>query len=234
MLPGDGRRGVWGSRRRSISLVSRTSAGRPSMGGSGCGASRYRSGCGRSLQEVNDQLKRRRHQPIPEQGKWLRSVVQGHIAYYAVPGNTDAVAAFRAQVSRRWYKALRRRSQRKRLELEADGPSHHEVATTRPRAASLSRRAIRRQNPRQEPSAVIPHAGICAGGRSQGRSLPRFDLGTGPPLHLLLSVACEPRRNPRRKPPGQRMNRPGGSGLVSGVLDTGRAAAAGRPAEVAA
>jgi RNA-directed DNA polymerase len=67
------------------------------------------------LREVNDQLKRRRHQPIPEQGKWLCSVVTGHLAYYAVPGNTAAVAAFRTQVSRLWFKALRRRSQRTRL-----------------------------------------------------------------------------------------------------------------------
>ena len=64
------------------------------------------------LREVNDQLKRRRHQPIPEQGQWLASVVRGHLAYYAVPGNTDAVAAFRTQATRHWYRALRRRSQR--------------------------------------------------------------------------------------------------------------------------
>jgi RNA-directed DNA polymerase len=37
------------------------------------------------LHEVNDQLKQRRHQPIPVQGQWLRSVLQGHAAYYAVP-----------------------------------------------------------------------------------------------------------------------------------------------------
>jgi len=67
------------------------------------------------LREVNDQLKRRRHQPIPVQGQWLRSVVQGHLAFYAVPGNTDAVAAFRTQVTRHWFKALRRRSQRTRI-----------------------------------------------------------------------------------------------------------------------
>ena len=67
------------------------------------------------LREVNDQLKRRRHQPIPEQGRWLASVVRGHRAYYAVPGNTDAVAAFRTQATRHWYKALRRRSQRTQL-----------------------------------------------------------------------------------------------------------------------
>ena len=68
------------------------------------------------LREVNDQLKVRRHQPIPVQGQWLASVVRGHQAYYAVPGNTDAIAAFRTEVTRCWYKALRRRSQRTRLD----------------------------------------------------------------------------------------------------------------------
>ncbi|MGB9138392.1 MAG: hypothetical protein WCB73_14410, partial [Pseudonocardiaceae bacterium] len=47
------------------------------------------------LREVKDQLKRRRHQPIPEQGRWLASVVRGYRAYYAVPGNRAAVATFR-------------------------------------------------------------------------------------------------------------------------------------------
>ena len=67
------------------------------------------------LREIKDELKRRRHEPLPMQGQWLRSVVHGHLAYYAVPGNTDAVASFRTQVGRHWYKALRRRSQRTRL-----------------------------------------------------------------------------------------------------------------------
>jgi group II intron reverse transcriptase/maturase len=64
------------------------------------------------LSEVNDQLKRRRHQPIPVQGQWLASVVRGHLAYYAVPGNSRAVRAFRTQVARHWCAALRDRSQR--------------------------------------------------------------------------------------------------------------------------
>src|SRR6266550_2077749 len=67
------------------------------------------------LREVKDQLKRRRHQPIPVQGQWLRSVLQGHAAYYAAPGNTDAVSAFRYQITLHWFKALRRRSQRNRM-----------------------------------------------------------------------------------------------------------------------
>ncbi|MDQ5827861.1 MAG: group II intron reverse transcriptase/maturase [Chloroflexota bacterium] len=67
------------------------------------------------LREVKDQLKRRRHQPIPEQGRWLASVVRGYRAYYAVPGNRAAVAIFRTQVTKLWHEALERRSQRTRI-----------------------------------------------------------------------------------------------------------------------
>jgi group II intron reverse transcriptase/maturase len=67
------------------------------------------------LREVKDQLVRRRHQPLPEQGRWLASVVRGHRAYYAVPGNRAAVATFRTQVTRCWHEALERRSQRTRI-----------------------------------------------------------------------------------------------------------------------
>jgi hypothetical protein len=45
-------------------------------------------------------------------------VVRGHLAYYAVPGNSDAIIAFRTQVIRHWRRALRRRSQRSRLDWQ--------------------------------------------------------------------------------------------------------------------
>lgn len=67
------------------------------------------------LKALNVQIKRCRHLPIPVQAAWLASVVRGHQAYYAVPGNYEAVNEFRTQVARAWYKALRRRSQRTRL-----------------------------------------------------------------------------------------------------------------------
>jgi len=70
------------------------------------------------LREVKDQLRRRMHLPIPEQGRWLGSVVRGHFAYYAVPGNDSAIFAFRGQVTWHWYRALRRRSQRTGLNWE--------------------------------------------------------------------------------------------------------------------
>ena len=70
------------------------------------------------LRVVKDELKHRRHLPIPEQGQWLGRVVQGHYNYYAVPGNIAALEAFRQQVTRHWYNALRRRSQRSSLTWE--------------------------------------------------------------------------------------------------------------------
>ena len=66
------------------------------------------------LQAVKAELRRRMHLPIPEQGRWLGAVVQGHLNYYAVPGNSDAIGAFRDQVARYWLQTLRRRSQRGR------------------------------------------------------------------------------------------------------------------------
>ena len=54
------------------------------------------------LKEVKTELLRRRHLPIPVQGRWLASVVRGHCAYYAVPTNSDAIQAFRTQAIRHW------------------------------------------------------------------------------------------------------------------------------------
>jgi RNA-directed DNA polymerase len=70
------------------------------------------------LKQVKDQLMRRRHLPVPEQGRWLASVVRGHLTYYAVPGNGRATNAFRVQIGRHWLRALRRRGQRHRLTWE--------------------------------------------------------------------------------------------------------------------
>jgi group II intron reverse transcriptase/maturase len=67
------------------------------------------------LRAVKTELMRRRHLPIPDQGRWLASVVRGHCAYYAVPDNIEALRTFRDQVTRLWRRALGRRSQRARV-----------------------------------------------------------------------------------------------------------------------
>jgi group II intron reverse transcriptase/maturase len=66
------------------------------------------------LVAVRDELRRRRHSPAADQGKWLRDVVRGYFAYHAVPTNIKRLDAFRIEVARHWHKALRRRSQRDR------------------------------------------------------------------------------------------------------------------------
>ena len=70
------------------------------------------------LGEIRKELRRRMHQPVPEVGKWLRSVVAGHNRYYGVPMNLQSLKTFRFQVARDWYRALRRRSQKTRLTWE--------------------------------------------------------------------------------------------------------------------
>src|SRR5450432_1510741 len=70
------------------------------------------------LKEIKTELRKRMHQPVPEVGKWLRSVVEGHNRYYGVPSNQWSLASFRFHVARHWYWALWRRSQRTRLTWE--------------------------------------------------------------------------------------------------------------------
>ena len=67
----------------------------------------------RKLQEVKTELRKRMHVPIPEQGKWLRSVVGGFFRYYGVPTNGAALQRFRFQIGHYWHFTLRRRSERR-------------------------------------------------------------------------------------------------------------------------
>ena len=70
------------------------------------------------LKEIKAGLRRRMHLPVPQVGKWLKTVIEGHNRYYGVPSNTQSLSSFRFQVARRWFRSLRRRSQRTRLTWE--------------------------------------------------------------------------------------------------------------------
>ena len=76
-------------------------------------ASRMRA----KLASVKASLMRNRCLPIPVQGAWLRSVVQGWFNYHAVPYNIKSLSRFRFWIDRIWWRALRRRSQRARETL---------------------------------------------------------------------------------------------------------------------
>src|ERR1700732_2525739 len=67
---------------------------------------------GPNIRKRRPRLGRESPQPIPLQGSWLKQVVTGHFAYYAVPTNARALSAFRHYVTDLWRRTLRRRSQK--------------------------------------------------------------------------------------------------------------------------
>jgi len=67
-----------------------------------------------ALQAIKAQLMKRRHRPLGETGRWLRRVVRGWLNYHAVPGNSNRIGRFVAEVIRHWVHVIRRRSQRGR------------------------------------------------------------------------------------------------------------------------
>jgi RNA-directed DNA polymerase len=119
------------------------------------------------LMEVREQLRQRMHQPIPEQGRWLRQVVTGFFNYHAVPTNFPALAAFRCHVIDLWRRSLQRRGQKDRTtwpwitKLAEDFLPRPRILHPWPE----KRFAVR--HPRWEPYAGMPHVRFCAGGAQQ-------------------------------------------------------------------
>ncbi len=62
------------------------------------------------------------HEPKWKTLKWLKAVLIGHMNYYGVPGNSKSVSLFRDELVKRWFKMLRRRSQRHTITWEKFGP----------------------------------------------------------------------------------------------------------------
>jgi len=67
----------------------------------------------RKLHTVRTEQRRRMHAPLPDQHRWLCSVLRGHYRYYGLPSNWHALDGFYDEVRRGWFRALRRRSQRR-------------------------------------------------------------------------------------------------------------------------
>ena len=74
----------------------------------------------RKLREIKGELRRRFNRPVPETGLWLRQVLQGYYQYFAVPNNLNSMGQFRLELSRLWFKALRRRSQKAAKQMNWD------------------------------------------------------------------------------------------------------------------
>jgi group II intron reverse transcriptase/maturase len=119
------------------------------------------------LRTIKEEMRRRMHQSIPEQGKWLRQVVTGYFNYHAVPTNFRALVVFRDEVTRAWRQRLGRRSQKgaltwaRMLELAADWLPKPHICHPWPNQLFAV------THPRWEPYAGKPHVRFCAGGAQQ-------------------------------------------------------------------
>jgi hypothetical protein len=119
-----------------------------------------------TLRRIKEELRRRMHEPIPEQGDWLKQVVRGFFAYHAVPTNGPALRAFYYHVTRLVAHAAAARPEGPLLmatnaRLAADWLPQPHILHPYPD----KRFAV--MHPRQEPCAGIPPARIWAGGGQQ-------------------------------------------------------------------
>src|ERR1700758_5690320 len=115
------------------------------------------------LQEIKEELRLWMHQPIPDQGRWLRQVVTGFFASHAVPTNGAALSALRFHVTCLWRRSLRRRSQKdastwqRVTKLADDWLPKPKILHPWPH----QRFAVK--YPRWEPYAGVPHTDLCGG-----------------------------------------------------------------------
>jgi len=64
----------------------------------------------RALTRLQDQMRRMRHEPIPEQVQHLNQMLRGHYAYYGIAGNFRTLQRVHRAVERYWRRMLSSRS----------------------------------------------------------------------------------------------------------------------------
>ena len=116
------------------------------------------------LRAIKQELRRRMHQSIPEQGKWLKQVVNGYFNYHAVPTNSHALVVFRDELIRGWRRSLRRRSQRGARTWEWLRSVADEWLPQPQILHPWPNQRFAVTHPRWEPYAGKPQVRFCAGG----------------------------------------------------------------------
>jgi hypothetical protein len=134
------------------------------------------------LREIKEELRQRRHQPIPETGKWLTQVVSGYFGYHAVPTNSEAMNAFRYHVTVLWHRQLCRRSQRARVAWNRIDQAGRRLHSQSPGPSPMAKCALRRQTP--EVGAECPNwaRSDLSGGRL-ATAVPTANAIASGPIH---------------------------------------------------
>ena len=159
------RRGL-GSLRRSSSWASRISARRPGTGGSSSSGSRARRRCAPSSNRSRPRCATDAS-PDPRTGTLARQRPARALQLLRGARQQQGAARLPKTGHPALAKALRRRSQ------ETGSPGSEctprcPMATRTPHPSSLARRALRRQNPREEPSALTRTLGSVRGAAGNG------------------------------------------------------------------
>ena len=131
----------------------------------------------RTLRRIGAALRQRMHHNPYEVAKWLGSVLNGWLRYYAVPTSLPSLKRFEFPLRKMWLRVLRRRSHLDRTKLDKLG---------RVAAAFWPRLTIRTHGPtigcRHTPEVgagwFSDHVRICAGVRSNAH--PYGDSGGAP------------------------------------------------------
>lgn len=118
----------------------------------------------RTLTRIREELRKRLHTPVREQGAWLRRVLAGWANYHAIPGNGRRLWTIREAVIRLWRQALARRSQRHRLQWKTFGRTVTRWLPNLKVTHPWPDARFDAKHPRQEPHAGIPLVRIRAGG----------------------------------------------------------------------
>ena len=119
----------------------------------------------RTLRRIKEELCRRMHESMKENGRWLGRVLNGWLNYFAVPTSFPTLKRFVYQLKRLWLRSLRRRSQKDRQKwdrVERVAALYWPKLTIR--HPWPNQRFCRQLNPREEPDALNGHVRICAGG----------------------------------------------------------------------
>ncbi|MBV9814644.1 MAG: group II intron reverse transcriptase/maturase [Alphaproteobacteria bacterium] len=116
------------------------------------------------LREIKEQMRRRRHQPIPEQGTWLKQVVTGFFGYHAVPTNGAALRAFRYHIVTLWRRSLQRRSQRAGMTWERISKLAEDWLPQPRILHPWPNQRFAVKHPRWEPDARMGPVRFCPGG----------------------------------------------------------------------
>ena len=120
----------------------------------------------RTLKRLREELRRRMHDDILDTGRWLGQVLNGWLAYFAVPTSFRTLQCFVLQLKKLWLKCPAPQITEGPPYLGQAGPDHRDMLAPAENSTPVAGPTFRRQyHPREEPCALT-----CLHGSARGES----------------------------------------------------------------